>query len=93
MLMVFVAVVEHEVDASVIINVTVVIPAPEYVTPVGFCVLLVDGVALVPKSHAQVTPVAVPVLVKLTGKPVHWGAVEVKLAVGVLSITMVSITV
>ena len=55
--------------------------------------LLVAGVALVPKFQAQVTPVAVPVLVKLTGKPVHCGAVEVKLAVGVLSITIVSITV
>ena len=46
-----------------------------------------------PKLHDQVTPVEVPVLVKLTGKLLHCGAVEVKLATGVLLMFIVSITV
>ena len=43
----------------------------------------VAGVAPEPKSHVKLTPVVVPVLVKSTARPVHCGAVEVKLASGV----------
>ena len=51
------------------------------------------GVAPEPKFHNHVTPVMVPVLVKLTGKPVHCGAVEENVDNGVELIVMVCIEV
>ena len=53
----------------------------------------VAGDAPLPKFHAQLTPPVVPVLVKLTGKPVHCGAVEVKLATGVSLMSIVCVDV
>ena len=93
MLMVPVAVVEHDVPILVIVNDTEAIPALVYTMPLGFCCIEVPGVELTPKFQFQVTPVVVPVLVKFTGKPEHCGAVEVKLATGVESITKVSVMV
>ena len=93
MSMVLVAVAEQAVEISVTVRVTVVIPPVEYTTPVGFCKIEAAGVAPLPRFHAHVTPVEVPVLVKLTGKPEHSGAVDVKLATGVLDILIVSIVV
>lgn len=49
----------------------------------------VAGDAPAPKIHDQVTPVDVPVLVKLTPVPTHLGAVEVKADTGVWLMTMV----
>ena len=46
-----------------------------------------------PRFQAQFTPVVLPVLVKLTGSPEHCGAVEVKLAIGVLLMEIVSVVV
>ena len=69
--MVAVAVAAHDVVTSVAVSVTVAIPGVEYTIPVGFCVTAVDGEEPAPKFHAQVTPAAVPVLVKSTGRPSH----------------------
>ena len=90
MSIVLVAVAAQEVEISVTVSVTVVIPPVEYTTPVGFCKIDAAGAAPLPRFHDQVTPVDVPVLVKLTGKPEHSGAVDVKLATGVLDILIVS---
>lgn len=49
----------------------------------------VAGVAPLPKFHDQITPTTVPVFVKSTFAPVHFGAVEVKLATGVALMVMV----
>src|ERR1043165_4090111 len=65
------------------VSVTVLIPAVEYTTPDGFSTISVAGEAPLPKVQPQLTFALLPVLVKLTGKPVHCGAVEVKLATGV----------
>jgi len=51
----------------------------------------VAGVAPDPKSHAHVTPITVPVLVKSTLYPVHLGAFDVKLAFGVSLIVIVCV--
>lgn len=83
------AVVEQLVVVLVVTRVTVLMPAVLYTTPLGFCEVEVVGLAPVPKSHNQLTPVVVPMLLKLTGKPVHCGAVDVKSARGVSLITMV----
>ena len=53
----------------------------------------VEGAAPLPKFHDQITPTTVPVLVKSTFAPVHFGAVEVKLATGVALIKIVPVTV
>ena len=53
----------------------------------------VAGAAPDPKSHDHVTPAVVPVLKKSTGMPVHCGALEIKLAVGVALIVMVFVVV
>ena len=76
----------------VVTSVTIFVPAVEYTMPVGFCKVDVAGVAPAPKSHVQLTPLAVPVLVKSidTGS-VHWGAVDEKLATGVALILIVCV--
>src|SRR5581483_2757899 len=83
-----VLVAKHPVVGSVVVRVTVLFPADEYVTPVGFCAVEVAGVAPAPKLHEYVTPTAVPVLVKFTELPVHCGALDVNVATGVASITI-----
>ena len=68
-------------------NFTVFIPAELKMTPVGFSMVDVAGVAPGPKSQAKLRPPPVdPVLRKSTGAPAHAGALVVKLAKG-LAIT------
>ncbi len=62
---------EESVQVPLLVyNFIVFVPAVEYTT-LGFCTVDVAGVAPLPKFHVYVTPVVVPVLVKLTAKPVH----------------------
>ena len=72
----------------VVVSVTVFIPDVAYITPVGFCDVDVAGAAPEPKFHDQLTPADVPVFVKSTPMPVHFGAVDVKLTVGVALIVI-----
>ena len=85
--------VAHPETVSVVVSVTVCVPAVEYTTPVGLCDVAPAGVAPAPKFHNQFTPIIVPVLLKLTGRPVHCGAVELNELEGVELMTMVSVIV
>jgi len=76
MVKVLVAVTEQPLVVSVVVKVTVLVPAVAYTTPTGLKSADVAGVASAPRFQFQVTPVAVPVFVKSTAKPVHLGAVE-----------------
>ena len=53
----------------------------------------VAGSAFKPKFHDHVIPVDVPVLVKSTGAPVHFGAVDLKVATGVELMVIVCVVV
>jgi hypothetical protein len=60
---------------------------------VGVWALEEEGEEPDPKLHDQLTPATVPVLVKFTLAPVHWGELEVKLAVGGALTVMVCVEV
>lgn len=87
------ALTEQPLNVSVVVSVTVFVPAVAYTTPLGSCTVEVAGVASNPKFQLQLTPVSVPVFLKSTPKPVHCGVVETNEAAGVALITMVCVLV
>jgi len=90
----FDAVAEQPVSVLVTVSVTVIEPAVENVTPLGFCADDVEGFAPAPKLQLYTTLAPLePVLVKFTFAPVHLGAVDVNDAVGVWSIIMFCVAV
>lgn len=93
MVKLFEALTEHPLCVSVVVSVTVLVPAVAYTTLLGSCKVEVPGVASKPKFQFQLTPVRVPVFLKSTPKPVHCGVVETNDATGVELITMVCVVV